>query len=136
MILKKNIKISISPGELVDKITILEIKASSIKDSVKIPAVVRELTTLLKVYSGVVKHHSTKKSQLNKLKLQLSSVNKKLWKIEDKIRKHEARKNFNTAFIELSRSVYRNNDIRSELKNKINILMGSDIKEIKEYTIY
>jgi hypothetical protein len=134
--LNKNIKISVSPGELVDKITILEIKASSIKDSAKIPAVVRELSALLKVYYGLVEKHDSKKAQINKLKLKLSAINKNLWKIEDKIRKHEAEKMFNTAFVVLSRAIYLNNDKRAELKNKINILLESDIKEIKEYYKY
>ncbi len=134
--MNKNIKIFVSPGELVDKITILEIKASRIKDSVKIPAVLRELGSLLKVYSAVIKSHGAKKTQINKLKLQLAATNKKLWKIEDNIRKHEAEKKFNSDFIKLSRAVYLNNDKRAELKNKINIILGSDIKEIKEYYKY
>jgi hypothetical protein len=130
------IKIPVTPGELVDKITILELKASKVKDSANVLIIVRELNTLLKIYESMIKRHSAKKSEINKLKTGLSNVNEKLWLIEDKIRRHESEKDFDVTFIELARSVYMNNDKRSSFKNKINKLFGSGVKEVKEYYQY
>ncbi len=131
-----NIKIPVTPGELVDKITILELKASKVKDSANVVIIVRELNTLLKIFESMIKKHSAKKSDINKLKAGLSNVNKRLWLIEDKIRRHESEKDFDVSFIELARSVYMNNDKRSSFKNKINKLFGSGVKEVKEYYRY
>ncbi len=131
-----NIKIPVTPGELVDKITILELKASKVKDSSNILIIVRELNSLLNIYEKLIKKHSAKRNEIKKLKTGLSNVNKRLWAIEDKIRRHEAEKDFDVSFIELARSVYVNNDKRSSFKNKINKLFGSGVKEVKEYYRY
>lgn len=130
------IRIPVSAGELVDKLTILELKSSKIKDKDKKILITLELNDLQKAFDKICKNIGQKKKELMKLKQNLLNVNKRLWKIEDEIRKHEIEGKFGTDFIELARSVYINNDNRSALKNKINILLGSDMREVKQYTKY
>lgn len=126
------IRIPVSPGELIDKITILEIKRSRIKEKTKLIAVVEELLQL----TALAKKYSLHTGQFKLLTKKLYNVNLKLWITEDKIRKKEAIKKFDGDFIKLARAVYITNDKRSEIKNKINLLAGSSLKEIKQYTEY
>lgn len=126
--------IPVSPGELIDKITILEIKSVKIKDKKKLTKLNNELKLLNKYFHSNL--FRAKKTQLNRLKKQLQSINLKLWNIEDRLRKLEAGKNFGKSFIRVARSVYFINDKRFELKNNINELIGSNISEVKEYIRY
>lgn len=128
----KDILIPISPGELLDKITILRIKSDRIDDTEKLGNVRRELELLDNIWSQSVKQDTT----IQHLTEELTSINEALWDIEDDIRDEERQKNFADRFIELARSVYVTNDKRAEAKKKINIHLGSDIVEEKSYQEY
>ena len=119
----------ISAGELIDKITILEIKKTKIKDSAKLKDVEKELSLLNDIFKKSISDHSKIKILIDKLK----SINLKLWDIEKGIRLAEKNNDFGEKFIELARSVYKNNDERSKIKLEINNILGSNIKEIKSY---
>jgi Family of unknown function (DUF6165) len=119
----------ISPGELLDKITILEIKRQRLEDDKKKRHVQIELDSLLAVCARCLKPHTTLDAQT----LQLKQVNQRLWDIEDEIRQHESRQDFGPRFIELARSVYLQNDERSRIKRRINDLLASRIVEEKSY---
>jgi hypothetical protein len=121
-----------SPGELADKITILEIKADRISDTSKKSNVLLELEALQRSFEENVSVSYT----LNNLKKDLKSVNEKLWDIEDDIRSCERHTDFGPRFIKLARSVYFENDIRAALKKEINLLLGSQIIEEKSYAAY
>lgn len=125
------IKIPVSAGELVDKITILKIKKKNVIDQDKKVNIDRELDFLTDIYNEI---NNEKKldSFLNKL----LEVNQKLWEIEDEIRVLERKKQFDEDFILLARSVYIENDKRFEIKNEINNFLGSAIKEEKLYEDY
>lgn len=125
------IKIPVSAGELVDKITILKIKKKNVIDQSKKVNIDRELDFLTDIYNEI---NNEKKldSFLNKL----LEVNQKLWEIEDEIRVLERKKQFDEDFILLARSVYIENDKRFEIKNEINNFLGSAIKEEKLYEDY
>jgi hypothetical protein len=124
--------IQVSWGELIDKITILEIKKQRLKSQESVTNVQNELAELM----SIVHYTLTKRQDLVDLKQQLKSVNENLWEIEDKIRAKEAAKSFDQEFIELARSVYMNNDERGDLKHRINVLLGSKFGEEKQYTPY
>ena len=124
------IQIPISVGELIDKITILEIKIEKVNNQIKKINIKKELTELTKIFNDL------KNTELDPLYRQLKIINKKLWDIEDEIRVHEKNNNFNDEFIELARSVYVTNDERFEIKSKINNLFDSDIVEEKLYEEY
>ena len=126
------IKISVSIGELIDKITILEIKTTAIKDIVKIKHIEKELEELFYIYNNKLSTNN----KCQEYKDELLITNKKLWKIEDDIRECERIKDFGDTFIKLARSVYYENDKRFEIKNKINILYNSNIVEVKSYKVY
>lgn len=126
------ISIPVSLGELVDKITILEIKANKISDSKKLKNINNELEALLLVLVKINKDEKVFKDLYSELK----KVNQELWEIEDKIRNLEKNKVFNGEFIEVARSVYIKNDKRFDLKNKINDLFDSEYKEEKSYEDY
>lgn len=128
--------VPVSPGELMDKITILEIKSRRIKASSKLKVIRYELRLLKKVLNEQFNINNKIKNTVLSEKKKLLSVNKKLWDIENKIRAKEASSDFDNGFIKLARDVYKTNDKRSEIKNKINQLFGSGIKEIKQYTGY
>jgi len=128
----KKILTEISAGELLDKMTILEIKLNKIKDKEKLLEITKEYESLKETKKINIK--LTK--DLEALIEQLKETNLKLWDIEDKTRIYEKNKNFGQEFIELSRSVYINNDKRANIKSKINELLGSNIKEIKQYVDY
>ena len=126
------ISIPVSLGELVDKITILEIKSNKISDSKKLKNINNELEALLLVLVKINKDEKIFKDLYSELK----KVNQELWEIEDKIRNLEKNKVFNEEFIEVARSVYIKNDKRFDLKNKINDLFDSEYKEEKSYEDY
>ena len=125
------IEIPISIGELVDKITILEIKNENIHDREKIKLVNVELNLLNSIYKKIGEN-----KELDHLKLELKEVNSKLWKIEDEIRVLESKNIFDEEFVSLARSVYITNDKRFDIKNKINKSYSSDIMEVKSYEQY
>ncbi len=127
----ENIKVPISPGELLDKITILEIKSEHIEDKEKLANVETELLLLSKIWKD-----TSPNSDLEDLKQELKINNQALWDIEDKIRIKEANKEFDQVFIELARSVYIQNDKRADTKKKINLKLGSMIVEEKSYADY
>jgi hypothetical protein len=124
-------KIEVSNSEVLDKISILAIKKSLIQDEAKLENIYHEYKTLLPYFDQIVTNQ-----QLGDLYWDLSSVNKELWDVEDRLRYLEKSKTFNTEFIELARSVYYLNDRRAELKRNINILSGSDLIEEKSYEDY
>ena len=130
------VQIPVSVGELVDKITILEIKKNKIKEKKKLKSVIMELNLLQKELSKITGKHRALKNEFIKLSAKLAGINQRLWNIENRIRKMEAVNKFGKEFIEKARSVYIYNDKRSEIKNKINKLFGSKITEVKEYTKY
>lgn len=121
-------QIEISTGELLDKITILKIKKENIKDIEKLNHINKEIETLKEKAEEFFKNPEIK-SVTNELLL----VNKKLWDIEDKLRILEKLKKFDDEFTELARQVYKTNDARFALKNKVNIITNSLLKEQKSY---
>ena len=126
------INVPISPGELVDKITILEIKKEFITDDNKLKNINHEYDLLMQIYIDNI----SKTEGIANLKKQLKEINLELWKIEDKIRDCEREKSFTDIFIELARSVYFTNDKRSQIKLKINLLLNSKLVEEKSYKDY
>ena len=128
-----NIEIPISTGELLDKLSILEIKKDKVKDSTKLKNINHEYD-LLSNLSKNLKEKDEK--SFNSLYEEILKVNKKLWDIEDKIRILESEKRFDEEFILVARSVYFINDDRFDIKKKINETFGSDVAEEKEYIEY
>ena len=126
------IRVDISPGELIDKITILELKLERIGDPAKLANVRHEYDVLMQVYAQEI----VESVALRELTERLKSINAALWEIEDHIREHERAKNFDAAFVALARSVYRTNDERSAVKRAINELLASKIIEEKSYAAY
>ena len=126
------ILVEVSVGELLDKISILEIKKEKIKDPEKLKFIIDEHQILQEQYKANVKNDI----ELNKLYESLKIINSRLWTIEDDKRKCEKEKDFTENFIKLSRDVHILNDERAKIKLKINNHTGSKIKEIKEYFSY
>lgn len=126
------ILIPASAGELIDKITILEIKVKNIRDPEKNRNVAKELEALVKC----LRKNISDADQLTDLRASLKSINEALWDIEDDIRLCEQRGKFGDKFIKLARSVYRQNDKRAAVKKEINVLLGSSIIEEKSYADY
>ena len=122
----------ISLGELIDKISILQIKKSNIQKVEKQKFINEELTLLKETLKSVIVDNKDIEEYLNKLIV----TNTKLWKIEDDIRTCERQKKFDQKFIELARSVYFTNDKRSKIKHEINKKLGSQIVEVKSYEKY
>jgi len=122
----------ISVGELLDKISILEIKQNNLKDEEKLKIVTKELSSLKETLNKDVEFTDEIQSLYNDLK----NINSKLWDIEDGKRDCERRKEFGEEFIQLARSVYIENDNRAKIKNNINKLSGSNISEVKSYEKY
>jgi hypothetical protein len=127
-----SIKIDAAPGELIDKITILQIKAERIDDAMKRANVTYELATL----TNALNMATETSGQISELSRQLKDVNEGLWETEDAIRDCERRQDFGPVFIDLARSVYRLNDVRSGIKRTINTLLGARIIEEKSYSSY
>ena len=126
------ILVEVSVGELLDKISILEIKQGKIKDSEKLKFINAEHSILKDQLDSNIKSDE----KLNNLFQSLKDINAKLWVIEDDKRQYEKEKDFTEKFIKLSRDVHFLNDDRAKIKLEINNLTGSKIKEIKEYTNY
>jgi hypothetical protein len=124
-----SILVPVSPGELLDKITILEIKQERIADPAKLAHVAQELALLLRVRD----EHVPPSPELGRLTDELREVNRRLWVIEDAIRLCEKRRQFDAQFVELARSVYHTNDRRSDIKREINELLRAGIFEVKSY---
>ncbi len=121
-----------SVGELLDKITILEIKAIKITDANKLKNINYELELLTKTWAET----GLSSGKTDELKEALKQVNLKLWRIEDDIRIYEKNKSFGDEFIQLARSVYYQNDDRAAIKKEINLITGSDLVEEKSYESY
>ena len=119
----------VSIGELIDKITILEIKAERIDDTGKLANVRTELEGLQPLLAAQVQ----RAPQLHELKQQLKAINLRMWEIQDALREHEAAQTFDDAFIQLARGVYQTNGQRVTVKNHINQLAGSTLVEEKQY---
>jgi len=119
----------ISAGELIDKITILEIKKEKINDDQKLIDINKELISL----NSTMKEFIPDLNRVSNLKNDLKNINLKLWDIEDSKRNAEKNKKFDEEFIQLARNVYKFNDERAKIKLLINIILGSNIKEVKSY---
>ena len=119
----------ISAGELIDKITILEIKKEKIRNKEKLVEVNKELSSL----NETLKKSINDESKILSFKNDLKNINLKLWDIEDGKRSAEKNNQFDEKFIELARSVYKFNDERAKIKSAINEALGSNIKEVKSY---
>jgi len=130
--LNKVITAEISPGELIDKITILEIKMERIKDDTKLKNIQKEWDSLNQSRTNEI----LISVKLDELTTELKKINETLWVIEDDIRKCERHQDFGDAFITLARSVYFKNDDRAKVKRKINELLGSRLIEEKSYSDY
>jgi len=126
------ILIPISPGELLDKIAILQIKAERITDTAKVANVNTELEMLNKVWDESVESDDV----ITALSDELKSINESLWEIEDDIRDEERNRRFGERFIELARSVYVTNDKRADAKKRVNLHLNSTIVEEKSYQDY
>ena len=119
----------ISAGELIDKITILEIKKVKIVNKDKLIEIQKELSSLNETMKKCIPDHS----KVSKFKDDLKEINLKLWDIEDEKRSAEKKQKFDNEFIKLARSVYKFNDERAKIKLAINNILGSNIKEVKSY---
>jgi len=133
MVIKsKKILSEISAGELLDKISILEIKLEKIKNKADQEEINKEYKILKEVQNSSLEMTEKLKTLLKEIK----EVNLNLWNIEDKLRICEKNKDFGQTFIELARGVYLNNDKRSKIKLEINNILDSNIREIKQYANY
>jgi hypothetical protein len=128
----ENIHVPVSPGEVLDKITILEIKSERMTDPEKVANVRIELKLLQETWAANISDDEV----IRDLHAQLKEINEALWEIEDDIRDKERAKEFDERFIELARAVYFTNDRRSEVKKKLNLHLGSQIVEEKSYQDY
>ena len=126
------LQVPVSVGEVLDKITILQIKLAHISDAAKRANIQNELDALLPLVAG----DEFNTDQMQGLMAELKSVNEALWDIEDDIREKEAAKSFDTEFIRLARAVYITNDKRAEIKKQINLATGSALVEEKSYESY
>jgi len=122
----------ISAGEFLDKLSILEIKLNKIKDPISLNEVKKEYEILNETKNKNINFSK----EIEILYKDLKETNEKLWKIEDKIRLCEKNSDFKDKFIQLSRDVYFTNDKRSKTKSEINKILGSNIKEVKQYSQY
>ena len=121
-----------SPGDFLDRMTILELKSERIRDAAKLENVRRELELLRSTWAA----SPLAARDVSALVAQLKQVNAALWDIEDHIRDKEAARSFDAEFIELARSVYRTNDRRAALKRELNVTLGSPLIEEKSYSKY
>ena len=122
----------ISAGELLDKLSILEIKLNKIKN----PALLEEIKKDYNIINEAKDKNIISSDEINVLYKDLKKINEQLWEIEDKIRLCEKNSDFKDKFIQLARDVYFKNDKRSKIKSEINKISGSNIQEIKQYTDY
>jgi len=128
----ENILVPVSPGEVLDKITILEIKSERMQDEAKLVNVRLELELLKETWNKAV----VEDKLVRQLHDQLKEINGALWDIEDAIRDEERKQRFEERFIELARNVYFTNDRRSKVKKELNLYLGSKIVEEKSYQEY
>ena len=128
----KKIQSEISAGELLDKISILEIKLDKINNKNSLIEINKEY----KILKEAKDKNIESSEKIEHLLKEIKKVNLNLWNIEDKIRTCEKKRDFGQIFIELARSIYFNNDKRSKIKSEINKISGSNIKEIKQYVNY
>lgn len=126
------LQVPVSVGEVLDKITILQIKLAHISDAAKRVNIQNELDALLQLVAG----DAFTTDQMQGLMAELKAVNEALWDIEDDIREKEAAKSFDAEFIRLARAVYVTNDKRAEIKKQINLATGSALIEEKSYEPY
>ncbi len=127
-----SVLVPVSWGEIIDKITILEIKAERLSDAAKLANVTKELNELVAVREREFPAHAG----LAVLSAELKAINEKLWVVEDDIRDCERAKDFGPKFVELARAVYYINDERAAVKRKVNELLGSALIEEKSYAPY
>ena len=128
----KEILLEISAGELLDKISILEIKLEKIEDKNNREEIKKEYKILKEIQNSSIKFDDKIKELFNSIKV----VNIRLWNVEDELRVCEKNKDFGKNFINLAREVYFNNDKRSKIKSEINKRLGSNIREVKQYVNY
>jgi hypothetical protein len=128
----EQILVPVSPGELLDKITILRIKSERIADAQKLANVRRELALLEQTWGAA----RSPDAMLDAEEAALQRVNGELWDIEDRIREHEAQRRFDAEFIELARAIYMRNDERAAIKRRINLKLDSALVEEKSYRPY
>jgi len=128
----KKILSEISAGELLDKISILEIKLEKIEDKNNRKELKKEYKILKEIQNSSIKLDNKIKELFNSIK----EINIKLWNVEDELRICEKNKDFGKKFIELAREVYFNNDKRAKIKSEINKILGSNIREVKQYVNY
>ncbi len=122
-------KIEVSNGEIVDKLTILEIKLEKITDAGKLVNVQKEYDLLEQTVKKII-------DKTDPLYIRLREVNQKLWEIEERIREYEKKQEYGKSFVETARMVYFTNDLRAKIKHDINLKTGSDIIEEKSYEDY
>ena len=128
----ENLQVPVSPGEVLDKITILEIKSERITDPEKVANVRAELALLQETWASNIRDSKI----IQDLHAKLKEINEALWEIEDDIRDKERAREFDDRFIELARAVYVTNDRRSQVKKELNLHLGSEIIEEKSYQDY
>lgn len=128
----ETLSIPVAPGELIDKITILEIKSERMSDAAKLVNVRHELNVLRQEQA----RHLSPDPELSKLEAKLKEVNGRIWDLEDVIRDCERRKDFGEVFLDTARKIYRTNDERAAIKKEINLYLGSQIVEEKSYSEY
>jgi hypothetical protein len=126
------ILVPVSWGEVIDKITILQIKSERLSSTDKLANVRKELEMLVRVREREFPRHNA----LAELSGRLQGINSKLWEIEDEIRDCERKRDFGPRFVELARAVYFTNDERAQLKRQVNGLLGSELVEEKSYAAY
>ena len=127
-----DILVPVSPGELLDKITILRIKSARMNDAAKLANVHHELQLLERTWAAAVPVGADLAGE----ERELEEVNGRLWDVEDRLRDQEAEKRFDADFTELARAVYFNNDERAAIKKRINTKLGSALVEEKSYRPY
>jgi hypothetical protein len=130
------VQIPVSAGELIDKITILEIKTERIRNVQKRLVAARELALLQRAAAPLLCGETGSAAEIAPLMAQLAAVNRTLWEVEDSLRAMERAQRFDAGFVELARSVYRINDERARLKNAISAVAGSSLSEVKEHPEY
>jgi hypothetical protein len=135
MVKINKILIETSLGELIDKISILEIKIDKIEDNIDKGEITKEYTSLTNALTKI-KLSSNERTRINDFIIKLKEINIRLWNVENEKRLAEKNKNFDKKFIEHARNVYKLNDERAKVKRQVNESFGSNIKEVKKYTEY
>lgn len=136
MFMTTAVTIPVSTGELIDKITILEIKQEQLADPEKLKNILVELRLLSEVRLALGIDVKPKAAEIAVLERELKAVNQRIWDAEDKIRAFERAKDFGDAFVAVARSIYQLNDLRASAKKDVNLLSGSEIVEEKGYEPY